>query len=52
MKYKIASVFMCTWVIPIVIVGFNIDNFSMIEKVIGLSTGFTMLGLSMLWLKK
>lgn len=52
MKYKIASVFMCTWVIPVVIVGFNIDTFSMIEKVIGLSTGFTMLGLSLLWLKK
>ncbi|VCU43889.1 hypothetical protein HOV60_gp004 [Escherichia phage vB_Eco_mar003J3] len=52
MKVKIASVFMCTWVIPVIIVGFNIDVLSTMWKVVGLSTGFTMLGLSMLWLKK
>lgn len=52
MKYKIAQVFMILWCIPIVITAFNIDTFALIEKCIGLGTGFTMLSLSLLWLKK
>lgn len=52
MKYKIAQVFMLMWHSPIVITAFNLDTFSIIEKCIGLGTGFTMLGLSLLWLKQ
>ena len=50
-KFKIANVLMCAWVIPILIVGFNVDILSTTWKIVGLSTGFTMLGLAMLWMK-
>lgn len=52
MKYKIAQVFMVVWSIPILITAVNTDTFNFIDKSIGLGTGFTMLGLSLLWLKR
>lgn len=52
MKYKIAQTLMVVWFIPILITAVNIDTFNFMEKSIGLGTGFTMLGLSLLWLKR
>lgn len=52
MKHKIAQVFMALWCMPIVITAFNLDTFTIEEKCIGLVSSFSMLGLSLLWLKK